>query len=145
MKGLSCEILGTDCTNRGITSGARGAILCGDGICEIFEPSDDRPALALCYEFEPRGCRAGQLTLAKPRWLEELGRLPDPLKDWNALNGRDRELKCYSQQHEMVRVVARPIVDGEVRTGGMFGGHYIESCDARFPTTAPIPVHDRFE
>lgn len=30
-------------------------------------------------------------------------------------------------------------------SGPMFGGNFIYSCDSRFPSEYPIPVHDRFE
>lgn len=144
-KGLTCDVMGTDCTNGGVTSGRKSITLIGDGIAEIFEPCDERPALALVYDLEPRGCAAGQLTLAKPRWLEELGQLV-ALKDFNALGGTDSLGRDYCGQHRMVRVRAVPVTDeGAPITGGMMGGNWIESCDSRFPTSAPIPVHDRFE
>lgn len=146
MKGLMVSVQGSDCTNGGVTSGVKHVTLIGDGIAGVFEPDDHMPAVGLDYEFEPRGCRAGQLTLAKPGWLKELGRLDHPLEHFNAIGGRDAHLKCYSQQHEMVRVVARPFdMNGNILKGGMFGGNYITTSDSRFPTTAPIPVHDRFE
>lgn len=144
-KGLMVDIMGSDCTNGGVTSGVTHAVLIGDGICEVFSSHDDMPALGLDYDLEPQGCAAGQLTLAKPRWLEELGQLV-ALKDFHALAGIDQQGRDYCGQHRMVRVVARPLdEDGNTRKGGMFGGNWIESCDSRFPTTAPIPVHDRFE
>jgi len=31
------------------------------------------------------------------------------------------------------------------KTYAMFGGHFIYSCDGRFPYDHPIHVHDRFE
>ena len=40
---------------------------------------------------------------------------------------------------------AVPVVDGEPKTGGMFGGNYVATSDSRFPSDYPIPVHDRFE
>lgn len=144
-KGLMCDIMGSDCTNGGVTSGVDHVVLIGDGIAEIFSDHEDMPAVALDYDLEPQGCAAGQLTLAKPRWLEELGKLK-ALKDFHAIAGIDEQGRDYCGQHRMVRVVARPIDEqGNVLRGGMFGGNWIESCDSRFPTTAPIPVHDRFE
>ena len=50
MKGLLCTIMGTDCTNRGVTSGHRDALLIGDGIKGPFEPSNDTPTLVLEYD-----------------------------------------------------------------------------------------------
>lgn len=145
-KGLMVSVMGSDCTNGGVTSGVEHVVLVGDGICEIFEPRDGMPAVALDYDLEPQGCRAGQLTLAKPRWLKELGELADPLRDFNAIDGIDKQGLDYCGQHRTVRVVARPVdKDGKPITGGMFGGNYISCSDSRFPTTAPIPVHDRFE
>lgn len=49
MKGLLVNILksGTDCTNGGVTAKAEEAVLCGPGVPEIFEASDDCPALLL--------------------------------------------------------------------------------------------------
>lgn len=29
--------------------------------------------------------------------------------------------------------------------GPMFGGNFVYTCDSRFPSPYPIPVHDRFE
>lgn len=29
--------------------------------------------------------------------------------------------------------------------GPMFGGNFIYTCDSRFPSPYPIPVHDRYE
>ena len=46
-KGLLVNVFGTDCTAGGVTSGKTKAILIGDGIPEIFEPSEDAPALYL--------------------------------------------------------------------------------------------------
>lgn len=38
---------GTDCTNGGVTSRVTQAVLVGDGIPAIFEPTETRPALRL--------------------------------------------------------------------------------------------------
>ena len=38
---------GIDCTNGGISSHHSKFILVGDGVAEIFEPSDDTPAIRL--------------------------------------------------------------------------------------------------
>jgi hypothetical protein len=40
---------------------------------------------------------------------------------------------------------AYPIIDGEVKSNGMFGGNYVMTSDSRFPADYPIPIHDRFE
>lgn len=46
-------------------------------------------------------------------------------------------------------LTAYPMVDGHRQYGDdgvtMFGGNFIYSCDDRFPSDYPIPVHDRFE
>jgi hypothetical protein len=150
MNGLHCNIYRAadfpDCTNSGVTGSSVGhkhITLIGDGVKGPFEPSDDSPALWLEYDLEPKGARAGQLTVATPAWLRELGAQ-------SFIRGGCSEFECmgtdWASKHQIVRVVARPLnKDGTPRTGGMFGGNYIESSDSRFPTTAPIPVHDRFE
>lgn len=140
-KGLMVSVIGSDCTNGGVTSGREHVVLIGDGIAPIFEGREEMPAIALEYELNPKGLKAGQLTLAKPRWLEELGG-ERAHGDLEIIMHPER----YGEQHQVVRVVARPFkADGTVRTGGMFGGNFITCSDSRFPTTAPIPVHDRFE
>lgn len=42
---------------------------------------------------------------------------------------------------------AYPIINGEVKTNGMFGGNYLMTSDSRFCrlNQYPIPIHDRFE
>lgn len=141
MKGLMVSVHGSDCTNRGVTSGVEHVVLVGDGIGEVFEDREGMPAVGLEYDLEPSGMQAGQLAVAKPRWLEALG-LIRAMGDFEAI----RNPVSYSEQHRIVNVVARPFnEDGELRQGGMFGGNYISTSDSRFPTTAPIPVHDRFE
>ena len=140
LKGLSCSIMGRDCTNSGVTSGHRDALLVGDGVQGPFRPSDDRPTLILEYDLNPKGARAGQLSVAKVSWLRSLGLMPSGCSDFECM-GED-----WASKHQIVNVVARPMgEDGKPRTGGMFGGHYIKTSDSRWPVTSPIPVHDRFE
>jgi len=141
MKGLTVWIQGRDCTNRGVTSGQETATLCGDGIVELNHPRADAPALVIEYDLEPKGAKAGQLSVAKPEWLNKVGAGPKPSSD---------PLACLRDDHaagfKIVNVVARPVNgDGQPRRGGMFGGHYVKTSDSRFPFTSPIPVHDRFE
>jgi hypothetical protein len=141
MKGLHCNIMGTDCTAGGITSGRRDITLTGDGINGPFEPDESAPELRLEYDLNPQGAMAGQLSVAKVSWLRALGEI--------TLGGCS-EFECMSadwaSRHQIVNVVARPVdEDGKVKRGGMFGGHYIKTSDSRFPVTSPIPVHDRFE
>ena len=41
---------------------------------------------------------------------------------------------------------AEPIAPApEGCVGPMFGGNFIYTCDSRFPSPYPIPVHDRYE
>lgn len=128
-RGLLVEVMGRDCTNSGATSGKRKAILIGPGVPEIFNPSPDAPALYLIADTAPVGAAAGSLQLASTGWAEEMG-LP---------RGR------HCAEAHTVRVRAVPLgPDGPV-LGGMAGGHYIHTSDGRFPTHAPIPVHDRIE
>jgi len=46
-KGYIVEIMGTDCTAGGVTSGHKDALLIGEGVPEIFEQSSERPTLVL--------------------------------------------------------------------------------------------------
>ena len=46
--------------------------------------------------------------------------------------------------------VAVPLIHHSDKCGPMFGGHFVYSCDSRFPQIegwlhAPIAVHDRYE
>ena len=139
-KGFMTFIIGSDHTNGGATSGQRHACLIGDGIPEMHEPDDKMPGLALEYDLDPKGAQAVQLSVAKVSWLATLA------GDTSGCGTFECMSEDWSKRHQIVRVVARPInEDGTVRQGGMMGGNYITSSDSRFPTTAPIPVHDRFE
>ena len=40
---------------------------------------------------------------------------------------------------------AEPLVKPKGMVGPMFGGNFIYTSDSRFPSSYPIPVHDRFE
>jgi hypothetical protein len=108
MIGLYVNVIGTDCTNGGATSGKRNAVVINfDG---PFRPCADSPAL---YVVEDEG-----------------------------VTGR----RAVSRSGEVHRVKAVPLdEDGVPRLGGMFGGHWITTSDARFEYETPIPVHDRFE
>lgn len=140
MKGLHCSVIGTNCTNGGITSGRDSVTLIGEGIRGPFEPDEDAPAVWLDYDLNPKGAAAGQLAVASVSWLREVTGQPAGCTDFECIS------EDWSSKHQIVRVVARPVnKDGSIRTGGMFGGHYIATSDSRFPTSAPIPVHDRFE
>lgn len=143
MKGLHCSIYRAagypDTTAGGATSTPENITLIGDGIEGPFEPTEDAPALWLEYDLDPKGARAGQLTVASVDWIRKL-RGEGGCSTFECM-GED-----WSSKHQIVRVVARPIgVDGKPRLGGMFGGNYIKTSDSRFPVQAPIPVHDRFE
>lgn len=61
---------------------------------------------------------------------------------------------CYLRLVVRVRfrdAIAIPIVDGEDRPGGMFGGNFVWTSDSRWSDAIeadpgyPIKVHDRFE
>ena len=109
MKGLMVSVLraadldGCDCTLGGVSSKHKHLILVGPGIPEIFEASDDMPAVRL---------------VSRDLWSSRLG-------------------------------ARRPYLHVEpVATQGkwhMMGGNFITSCDSRFPSDYPIPVHDRIE
>lgn len=47
----------------------------------------------------------------------------------------------------VTRICAVPVNPdrGDRVIGPMFGGNFIYSCDSRFPSDYPIPVHDRYE
>lgn len=142
MKGLHCSVyrfpLG-ECTAGGVTANVESVTLVGDGVDGPFEPDADHPELRLEYDLEPRGARAGQLAVANVSWLRKLSG-EKGCSDFECM-GAD-----WASKHIIVNVVARPVdKDGKVRRGGMMGGNYIKTSDSRFPVTAPIPVHDRFE
>ena len=149
MKGLNVSIyrfpLG-ECTNGGVTAHKDSITLVGEGIAEIFETEPEQ-ALTLVIDWEPQGCAAGHLNLADPRFLKDIGRLSNPMTDWDAVTGqRDSSGLDWVGQHEVCRVRAVPLnKDGQPRLGGMSGGNYIECSDARFPMANPIKVFDRFE
>jgi len=139
-KGLLVFIQGQDCTAGGVTSGRDMAVLIGDGIPEIFEATEEHPALWLEYDLQPKGARAGQLSVAKPDWLAKLGIRRAVSSPYECLTDD------WASKHQIVNVVARPINrDATILTSGMAGGHYISTSDSRFPITGPMPVHDRFE
>ena len=146
MKGLHCSIYRAasfpDCTNRGVTGstvGHKSVTLIGDGINGPFEPSEDSPAIWLDYKLDPTSVIAGQLSIASVSWLRELG----------LVKKSGAQTECFAEdwtsKHRIVNVVARVLDENGKPRRGMFGGNYIQSSDSRFPTTAPIPVHDRFE
>lgn len=140
MNGLHCSIIGTDCTNGGVTSGRKSVTLIGDGVSGPFAPDAEAPAVMLEYDLDPKGARAGQLSVAKVSWLRALALLPAGCSDFECMS------EDWASRHIIVNVVARPVDEnGQPRRGGMFGGNFITTSDSRFPVTAPIPVHDRFE
>ncbi len=143
MNGLHCSVLRShefsDCTNGGVTANVNTATLIGDGITGPFEPDEDAPAVWLVYDLEPRGANAGYLMAGKPDWLAKLHGSKRP-------GSHDCLREDWASQHRIVRVRAVPLDDdGEPRTGGMFGGNFIETSDSRMPVHGPIPVFDRFE
>jgi len=55
--------MGSNCTNGGVTSNKRDVILIGEGIPEIFEPSERSPAVYL--HIRPDTLCAGHMALGK--------------------------------------------------------------------------------
>ena len=102
MKGLLCSILEDkrigNCSNNGISNRFDQVILVGAGIAEIFEPSEDCPAVKLIR----RNIGGEYLSV-------------------------------------------EPIDRDESKTPYMAGGAFIYSSDSRFPSSYPIPLHDRQE
>lgn len=142
MKGLHCSVLRCgqyrDGSNGGATANVNSVTLIGDGVRGPFEPDEDAPALWLEYDLNPKGVRGGYLMVANVAWLRELGIDKGPSGSFSCF-GND-----WSERHQVVRVRAVPLVEGEP-TCGMFGGNFITTSDSRFPMTSPIPVFDRFE
>jgi len=63
MKGLLVDVIGSDCTNGGVTSGKKMAVLLSDKkSSQIFEPSDKAPGL-IAVEESAAGSRAGYLVV----------------------------------------------------------------------------------
>jgi len=52
-KGLLVDVMGTDCTNNGVTSGKSRAILVLSD-CQVFESSEDAPALKIEIGYKGR-------------------------------------------------------------------------------------------
>ena len=49
-------------------------------------------------------------------------------------------------RHPGEYIYAEPVNGRPTKCAGpMFGGNFVYSCDSRFPSQYPIPVHDRFE
>lgn len=73
MKGLLVSVYrdasGTDCTNGGASSRFTRFVLCGEGIPEVFAPSEDAPALVLVR----RKLRGGDYLHAEPVGLRDAG------------------------------------------------------------------------
>lgn len=138
MKGLHCSVIGTDCTNGGVTSGRKSVTLVADGVDGPFEPDDRAPEVALIYDLDPQGASAGYLLVANPQWLAKVAGARSVVSEFECF-GAD-----WSSRHQIVRVRAVPVIDGKPK-GGMFGGNFITTSDSRFPISGPIPVFDRFE
>ncbi len=121
--GLLVNVMGTDCTNGGATSGAKEALLVGPGVPQVFA-ANGLPILELSFDLFPQGVRPGAEVVAGQSWLQRV----DP-----------HGAGC----RRVVRMLVKPF--GSERRSPMFGGHFIYSSDSRFPTMSPLPVHDRFE
>lgn len=124
-QGLSVEVMGSDCTNGGVTSGKKSAFLRLPGVHAGGGYNGD-PQLVVDIEFEPdpKALIAGQLVLVKGAFAAQ----------WT---GSDAPL-------QLARVIVRPVLAPEGKRP-MFGGHFVYSSDSRFPFTAPLKVFDRFE
>jgi hypothetical protein len=121
MKGLLVFIIGDDCTNGGVTSGCKHAVLRVKD-CNVFTSQEGCPGLTLIESDNLR---------EYPGYLNIAHGLRPTIRPEDAI---------------IRRVRAVPLTEaGNPVLGGSFGGHYIESCDSRFPYESPIPVFDRFE
>lgn len=89
-----------NCSNGGISSRCKSAILVGEGIAKVFGPSPECPAVKLVH----------RTICGKPYVHAE------PVESKNGNN-----------------------------VGYMAGGTFIYTCDSRFPSSYPIPLHDRQE
>lgn len=117
LKGLLVELIGTDRSAGGATSGKESAVLLLTS-APLFEPTLQRhPGLVL---------------------VEEEAGTPGP--GFNMVKRASREI-------EIRRVRAVPVAaeGNDPILGGAFGGRFIWSTDGRFPYSSPIPVFDRFE
>lgn len=128
VRGLLASVIGKDCTAGGVTSGSRHAVIVWPGMIEgydtVFAPRDDAPLLELVVDERP-GLRAGYEMVLKGE------RLP-PGQSF---------MSCYAGPPRIVRVMVKPYG----RPAGMFGGHYLDVGDSRFPIVGPVPVFDRYE
>ncbi len=97
-KGLLVSIYSgeSNCSNDGISSQTKRAVLTGPNVPEIFEPNNDAPEIEL---------------------------LPANLGPGFKAVPKDHGQGC----------------------GPMFGGCFIWTSDSRFPSNAPIALHDRWE
>jgi len=62
-KGFLTTVMGTDCTNGGVTSGKKEAVVINMGV-ELFHPSNIAPALMLIVD-DAGGARPGMLNVKK--------------------------------------------------------------------------------
>lgn len=126
--GLMVDVIGSDCTGGGVTSGADRAILVWPGMIDdydrVFAPREGVPLLEVEVDEEPRGLRAGYLVVHKGQ------RTP---------RGMMSEYRVGTER--IVRVRVKPYG----REPGMFGGHFVVTSDSRFPFSGPVPVFDRYE
>jgi hypothetical protein len=122
-EGLSVDVMGSDCTNGGATSGQRRVFLRVPGV-HAGGVARGETILTLDVEVDAdTGAAApGRCVIAKPDFVF-------------SLTGERRAAVC--------RVRAIPPALEDARP--MFGGHFVWSSDSRFPFESPIPVHDRVE
>lgn len=110
----------TDCTNGGVTMRYDRFTLTGEGVEGPFAPDARAPELRLVRR--PGIGRHGATYLHAVPVFGPDG-APPPSDAQEVATG----------------------VEGDPVRGGMMGGNFITTCDSRFPSDYPIPVHDRFE
>lgn len=125
--GMLVEIMGADCTNGGVTSGRRHAVLVWPGMLDydrVFAAHETAPLLEVEIDENPKQLRAGYLAVHKGE---------------RTARGMISEYRLGTER--IVRVRVKPYG----KSPGMFGGHYVETSDSRFPFSGPLPVFDRYE
>lgn len=125
VKALSCNVYHSpygDCTNGGISAKPDDLYLAA------CDPDQDLPEKGLAYAF-------GMEDFAD--WLTwDLGE--------DDLNNRTLVLVKRTLGGKPCWYAA-PLYSPPGMYGPMFGGNFLWTSDSRFPTAAPLPIHDRFE
>lgn len=132
-KGMPATIIGTDSVGFGVTAGKTGKScrILGTGV-PAFVPVDGSPSLILIVE-PAIGARPGARCVLKREFIASV-----------IAAGGTLDESILSTGIASLRLV--PLgVHGKPVIGRMFGGHFAFSCDSRFPSDTPIPIHDRQE